>query len=91
MPAQTHARGADATVARRESDQAVDTQRSVFVVRGELFLNLPRVAGVGARTVIGESFRTRELMVAAGCGDDVAVAGDLAGKALHGTGHCKKG
>jgi hypothetical protein len=86
VAAETHSRGADAAVAGLHAREEVDAQRGVFVVGRELLLDLPCVACVGAGAIVGECFRAGELVVAAGCGDDVAVGGDLAGETLDGAG-----
>ena len=44
------------------------------------------VALVGAGSVVGEGFRAGEFVVGGGRGDDVAVAGYLAGEAGNGAG-----
>ena len=45
------------------------------------------VACVGSGPVVGEGFRAGEFVVAGGGGDDVAVAGDLAGESGDGAGY----
>lgn len=54
--------------------------------RGTCLLDFPLVALVGAGHVIGQGLRAGKVMVAAGGGDDVALAGDLAGEAGDGAG-----
>ena len=51
--------------------------------------HLPLVALVGAGDVVGEGRGAGEIMVAAGSGDDVAMAGDLPGEAGDGAGDCR--
>jgi hypothetical protein len=82
VAAETHSCGANTAVASLHAGEEVDAQSGIFVVCRELLLDFPRVAGVGARAVVGECLRTGELVVAAGCCDDVAVRCDLAGEAL---------
>jgi len=86
MPPQTHASCTDAAVASRVARQAVNGQRGVLVVRCELLRGLPYVALVCARTIVGEGSGGGEFVVAGGGGDDVAMAGDLAGKTGYRTG-----
>lgn len=50
--------------------------------------DLPLVALVRARTVVRQRLRAGELVVRGGRGDDVALAGDLAGEARDGAGDC---
>lgn len=54
---------------------------------GTCLLDFPLVALVGTRHVVGEGLRAGKVMVAAGGGDNVALAGDLAGEAGDGAGH----
>lgn len=49
-------------------------------------LHLPLIALVGAGHVVGQRLRAREVVVGAGRGDDVALAGDLPGEAGDGAG-----
>lgn len=49
-------------------------------------LHLPLVPLVRARHVVGQSLGASEVMIRAGGGDDVALAGDLAGEAGDGAG-----
>lgn len=49
-------------------------------------LDFPLVALVGAGHVVGQGLGAGKVMVAAGGGDDVALAGDLAGEAGDGAG-----
>lgn len=52
------------------------------------FFDLVPVPQVCAGGVVGEGFGACELVVGRGRGDDVALAGDLAGEAGDGAGHC---
>lgn len=63
----------NAAVACLHAGEQVDAQRGVLVVSRQLLLDLPGIACVGAGTVVGQRFRAGELVVAAGCGDDVTV------------------
>lgn len=49
-------------------------------------MDFPLVALVGAGHVVGQGLGAGKVMVAAGGGDDVALAGDLAGEAGDGAG-----
>lgn len=53
VPAQTHARGADAAGVRGQRQQGVDGQRRVFVVRAHLLGYFPVVAFVRPGAVVG--------------------------------------
>lgn len=87
VPAQAHARGADAAVACGQGEQRVDGELRVLVVGRDLLGDLVLVALVGAGPVVGERLRAGELVVRRDGGGDVAVAGDLAGEAGDGPGH----
>jgi hypothetical protein len=87
MPAQTHACGANPAVAIRQADERVDAECGILVISRKFLLDLPGIAFVCARAVVRECFGTSELVVAAWCGDDVAMAGDLAGETLDWAGH----
>ena len=50
--------------------------------------DLQLVTLVRTLIIVGETLGAHEVVVGRGRGDDVAVAGDLAGEALHGAGHC---
>lgn len=52
--------------------------------------DLPGIALVRVFSVILQRFRTSKFVVARGCGADVALAGDLAGKARNGTSDCMR-
>lgn len=82
MPTKAHPRRADPAIARLEAHEAVDTESGVFVVGGEFLLDLPGIAAIGSRSIICESLRTSELVVAGWCRDDIAVSGNLAGEAF---------
>lgn len=88
VAAETHARGADAAIARGQGEERVDAQGGVFVVGRDGLVDFPLVAGVGARAVVGEWLWAGEFVVRAGRGDDVALRGDLAGEAGDGAGDC---
>ena len=55
-------------------------------LRKTYLLHLPLIPLVGAGYIVGQSFWAGEVVVAAGRGDDVALAGDLAGEAGDGAG-----
>lgn len=61
--------------------EQINAQRSILVVCGYLLLNLPSIACIGARTIVGECFGAGKFVVTAGCCDDVALRSDLAGEA----------
>jgi hypothetical protein len=82
MAAETHSCGANTAVASLHAGEEVDAQSGIFVVCRELLLDFPCVSGVSARAVVGECLWAGELVVAAGCCDDVAVGCNLAGEAL---------
>lgn len=48
--------------------------------------NLPLVPLISARHIVGQRLRAGEVVVAAGRGDDVALAGDLSGESGYRTG-----
>jgi hypothetical protein len=77
----------DAPIAGLQAGEQVDAQRGVFVVCSELLLDFPGVAGVSARTIVGECLGASELVVRAGSRDDVAVRGDLTSEAFYWAGH----
>lgn len=62
--------------------QPADTQTH----RHTHLLHLPLISLVGAGHIVGEGVWAGEVVVAAGSGDDVALAGDLASKAGDGAG-----
>lgn len=51
--------------------------------------NLPLVPLIGTRDIVGQRLRTSEVVVAAGRGNDVALAGDLPGESGYRTGDCE--
>lgn len=81
VPAETHARGADAAVACLEPQKGGDGELGVFVISGQLLGDFPLVARVGAGDVVGEGLWAGEFVVGGGGCDDVALSGDLAGEA----------
>lgn len=81
VAAEAHARGADAARAGGQAEEVVDGRAGVAVVGRERLGGLVRVAPVGAGDVVGQGLRAREVVVRARRGDDVAVAGELAGEA----------
>lgn len=49
--------------------------------RGTCLFDLPSIALVCAGYIVCQRFRTSKVMVRARCGDNIALAGDLAGEA----------
>jgi hypothetical protein len=78
----------DTPIASVQTGEQIDAQRGVFVVCRELLLDLPGIASVSARAIVGECFWASELVVRAWSRDDVAVRSDLTGKAFDGAGYC---
>lgn len=58
-------------------------------VRSSDLFDLPGVALVGAGDVVGQGLGAGEVVVGRRRGDDVALAGDLAGEAGDGASHCE--
>jgi hypothetical protein len=77
-------------IAGLHAGKKVDTQSGVLVVCRQLLFDLPGVACIGARAIVGECLGPGELVVAAGCCDDVAVRCDLAGEALDWSGDLRE-
>lgn len=88
VAAEAHARGAEAAGAGGEGEEGVDRQSGVFVVGGDGFLDLVRVARIRAGDVVGERVVRGEFVVGRGRGDDVALRSDLAGEAGDRAGDC---
>ena len=63
VAAEAHACCADAACACWKGEQGVDGEGGVFVVCGDLLGNLPFVACVGTRAVVGEGFGAGEFVV----------------------------
>jgi len=78
----------DTSIASLKAGEQIDAQSGVFVVCRELLLDLPGVAGISARAIVGECFGASELVVRAWSRDDVAVRSDLTSEAFYWAGHC---
>lgn len=63
MPTQTHPRGPNLPIARRQRQQIIHRQRRVLVVRRQLLGDFPFVAVVRVFGVIGEGFGAGEFVV----------------------------
>lgn len=59
----------------------------ILIESTDLF-DLPLVALISTGDVVGQRLRASKVVVAAGGGDDVALAGDLAGESGYRTGDC---
>jgi hypothetical protein len=65
---------------QQEKRQSASSSRNLEWVKTCLF-DLPGIALIGAWSIISQWLRARKIMVRAWSSDDVALAGDLAGKA----------
>lgn len=85
---EAHSRGADSAIAGLEGEEKVDGEGAVLVVGGDLLCDFPFVARVGAGAVVGEGLGAGEFVVGTWCCYYEALASNLTGETLDGTGHC---